>query len=115
MDILLSIPQTLLAIAIVAALGTGLVNLMIAVASHQFRLMPESCGRLCLRSVKKNTLRQPSVRYKELKNYYETYSSKLCGSGDSPGDAWNGRGNPDGGRHELYRTRNPAAERRVGQ
>ena len=31
MDILLSIPQTLLAIAIVAALGTGLVNLMIAV------------------------------------------------------------------------------------
>ena len=59
MDILLSIPQTLLAIAIVAALGTGLVNLMIAVASHQFRLMPESCGRLCLRSVKKNTLRQP--------------------------------------------------------
>lgn len=31
MDILLAIPQTLLAIAIVAALGTGLVNLMIAV------------------------------------------------------------------------------------
>lgn len=31
MDILLSIPSTLLAIAIVAALGTGLVNLMIAV------------------------------------------------------------------------------------
>ena len=31
MDILLAVPQTLLAIAIVAALGTGLVNLMIAV------------------------------------------------------------------------------------
>lgn len=31
MDILLAIPQTLLAIAIVAALGTGLTNLMIAV------------------------------------------------------------------------------------
>lgn len=31
MDVLLAIPQTLLAIAIVAALGTGLVNLMIAV------------------------------------------------------------------------------------
>ncbi len=31
MDVLLAVPQTLLAIAIVAALGTGLVNLMIAV------------------------------------------------------------------------------------
>lgn len=31
MDVLLAIPQTLLAIAIVAALGTGLINLMIAV------------------------------------------------------------------------------------
>lgn len=31
MDVLLAVPQTLLAIAIVAALGTGLMNLMIAV------------------------------------------------------------------------------------
>ncbi|MEY8339284.1 ABC transporter permease [Lachnospiraceae bacterium 62-35] len=31
MDVLLAVPQTLLAIAIVAALGTGLINLMIAV------------------------------------------------------------------------------------
>ena len=115
MDILLSIPQTLLAIAIVAALGTGLVNLMIAVGVSSVPTYARIVRASVLTIVKKNTLRQPSVRYKELKNYYETYSSKLCGSGDSPGDAWNGRGNPDGGRHELYRTRNPAAERRVGQ
>jgi hypothetical protein len=59
-DTLMAFPYFLLAIAIIAALGPGLVNGMIAVAVVNIPSTDASCAAPCSRCARRNTCKRPA-------------------------------------------------------
>ena len=116
MDVLLAIPQTLLAIAVAAALGSGLFNLMIAVGI--------SSVPTYARIVRASVMTIRGEEYIEAATASGTNNRKIIlkhilpncvASSHRSGNAGYRHGHPDGCRHELYRPWHSASSAGMGQ
>ena len=115
MDVLLSIPTILLNISIVAALGSGLQNVMIAIGVSS---IPGYCRivRASILSLRDQDFVEASRGGRErLFPDYAPYPAKLHGAADRAGDAAHRRGDSLLCKHELPGPWHCAANGRVGQ